>query len=226
MNVLVIASHPDDEVLGCGGTIARHAARGDSVRILILGEGATARFSSENDIVSGATNELEKQARESAARLGVEEISFCGLPDNRFDSLDLLDVVKHIEAAVVGFAPEVVYTQSGGDLNIDHSVTFRATLTAVRPMQTCPVKELYSYEIPSSTEWAFGQIAPAFSGDYFVDVADFMEQKLSALEVYDGELHDFPHPRSSEGVETLAKVRGMSVGMLAAEAFFTIFRKV
>lgn len=222
MNVLIIAAHPDDEVLGCGGTIARHAADGDTVRILILGEGATSRDGEQGFLTTKA---LEENARQVASFLGAQSVDFGRFPDNRFDSIDLLDLVKSIEAVVGKFEPEILYTQSGGDLNIDHAMTYRATLTAVRPMEGCPIRSLYTYEVNSSTEWSFGHFTPAFRPDYFVDVSGVIDRKVQALTMYDSEIRAFPHPRSERGLRVLAERRGMCVGMKAAEAFQTVFCK-
>jgi LmbE family N-acetylglucosaminyl deacetylase len=219
MNVLVIASHPDDEVLGCGGTIARLAAEGHAVDIAILGEGITARY----DEREKAETELLRIHRERAQRaghvLGARAVHLFDLPDNRFDSIPLLDVVKKIEGLLERLRPEVVYTQHGGDLNVDHVITYRATLTATRPMAGGFVKAVYAYEVGSSTEWAFQRFAPVFHPNLFVDVSATLPQKLDAMAVYESEARAFPHPRSREALEAAARRWGSVAGLLAAEAF-------
>lgn len=218
--VLVVVAHPDDEVLGCGGTIARHSERGDTVHILILAEGVTAR-DAERD-AGGRADEIEtlrESARTAAATLGAEPPRFAGLPDNRLDSLDLLDVVKLVEAAITDIQPGIVYTHHGGDLNIDHRIVHQAVLTACRPLPAVPVRAVYAFETVSSTEWAGPSLESAFRPARFVDITAHLDAKIKALECYAEEMRPFPHARSLESVTALARLRGASAGMAAAEAF-------
>src|SRR5262249_18352626 len=150
MSVLVLAAHPDDEVLGCGGTIARLSRDGQEVFVAILGEGMTSRYARQEAADRTQLAALGERSRQVGRILGAREVYSFGLPDNRFDTVPLLDVVKIIEQLIQDLRPEVVYTQHGGDLNVDHSVTFRATLTATRPMSGGPVKAVYAYEVASS----------------------------------------------------------------------------
>jgi LmbE family N-acetylglucosaminyl deacetylase len=219
MTQLVIAAHPDDEVLGCGGAIARAAAAGDDVYICILGEGITSRFAGRNDADPELIRALHARSREAGRLLGAREVFLHGLPDNRFDTVALLDVVKIIEQHVNELRPSVVYTQHGGDLNIDHLVTYRATLTATRPMQSTPVKAVYAYEVASSTEWAFQRFSPPFHPGLFVDIHETLERKIAAMQIYESETRAFPHPRSPEALRALARRWGTVVGVPAAEAF-------
>ncbi|MFN0138109.1 MAG: PIG-L deacetylase family protein [Phycisphaerae bacterium] len=219
MNVLVIAAHPDDEVLGCGGTIARLSQQAERVHIAILGEGVTSRFAKREDADVTAIAELRNRAKRVAAHLGAASLEMFGLPDNRFDSVPLLDIVKIIEGLVERHRPEVVFTQHGGDLNIDHVQTFRATLTATRPLQGCPVRRVYAYEVPSSTEWAFQQFEPRLQPSVFVDVSETLDRKIAGMQMYDGETREFPHPRSPEALRSVATRWGTVVGCRAAEAF-------
>jgi LmbE family N-acetylglucosaminyl deacetylase len=219
-NILVIAAHPDDEVLGCGGTIAKLAADGDRVEILILGEGATSRNGSDDSEVQ----RLQDDARKAASVLGAANVRFASLPDNRFDTVPLLDVVQQIEAVVAEVKPDVVFTQHGGDLNVDHQITFRAVMTALRPMEGQGIRALYAYEVASSTEWAFQKFDPVFRPNYFVNIDGFFEQKILAMEAYGGEIRPAPHPRSPEVLQALAVTRGAAVGLKAAEAFEIIWR--
>lgn len=224
MNVLIVAAHPDDEVLGCGGTIARLSSEGHCVNVLILGEGITSRI--EEGPVEEKLKELNIQAKEVGAHLGVENVILASFPDNRFDTVALLDIIQCIESTIHCVKPDVVYTQAGGDLNSDHQLTFKATMTAVRPMEGSKVRALYAYEVASSTEWAFGQFEPRFLPSRFVDISDFLEKKLTAMRVYEGELRDFPHPRSIEALRANAEKWGAVSGMRAAEAFQIIFERV
>jgi LmbE family N-acetylglucosaminyl deacetylase len=220
--VLVVAAHPDDEVLGAGGTIAKLAAAGRRVEILILGEGATSRFDQRTSADPALASALTEAARRAAARLGTAHVSFLGLPDNRFDSLPLLDVIKPIEALIAKVNPEIVFTHHGGDLNVDHVVAHRAVLTATRPVPGSGVRAVYAFEVPSATEWAFQQFTPAFTPNVFVDIETTLSAKLAAMAEYETESRPFPHPRSPEIITALARVRGSAMGVAAAEAFALI----
>jgi LmbE family N-acetylglucosaminyl deacetylase len=219
--VLVVAAHPDDEVLGVGGTLARHAAEGATVDVLIMAEGATSRDPSRN--VSARAQELHA-LREAAGRaaqiLGIRAPRFGGLSDNRMDSGDFLDVVKLIEAVVSDVQPEIVYVHHAHDLNIDHQITHRAVLTACRPLPGSKVSTIYAFETVSSTEWAVagGQFEPT----HFVDIEQQLERKLAALGAYGSEMRPVPHARSLENVRAQARLRGSSVGLTAAEAFVLV----
>ncbi|MEE1254977.1 MAG: PIG-L family deacetylase, partial [Lachnospiraceae bacterium] len=168
--VLVVAAHPDDEILGVGGTAAKHAACGDEVYAIILGEGQTSRGEKREDISQEVVKELHQNTMESAKAIGYKDVFFADFPDNRFDQVDLLDIVKEVEKKVRELRPEIIYTHYSGDLNIDHQYTARAVLTATRPIgKDYPVKEIYAFETLSSTEWNFdysGQ--PAFSPNVYV----------------------------------------------------------
>jgi len=219
MNVLVVAAHPDDEVLGCGGTIARLSQDGHEVHIAILGEGITSRYAQREEADQAGVKTLHEQSARAAELLGASRPSMFSLPDNRFDSVPLLEVVKIIEGVIDKVNPQVVYTQHGGDLNIDHSIVYRATLTATRPLAGSPVKDLYAFEVASSSEWAFHQFAPAFHPNVFVDISRTLEQKVRALQCYEDETRPFPHPRSPEALRVIAQRWGSVSGLPAAEAF-------
>jgi LmbE family N-acetylglucosaminyl deacetylase len=219
MKVLICAAHPDDEVLGCGGTIARLAGEGHDVYIAILGEGITARFSKRDEADADLIKTLHAASREAARLLGAKDVFMYNLPDNRFDTVPLLDVVKIIEELIERLEPEIVYTQHGGDLNVDHATVFRATLAATRPLDSSGVKELYAFEVPSATEWAFQQFAPVFHPNVFVDISATLETKILAMKCYDKEMRPFPHPRSAEGLRAVAQRAGTVAGLHAAESF-------
>jgi LmbE family N-acetylglucosaminyl deacetylase len=218
MNVLVVAAHPDDEVLGCGATIARHVRAGDTVYVLIVAEGATSRDAQRDAAArAGEIARLRAAAEVAARTLGVASVSYGGLPDNRLDTVPLLDVVKLIESHIQAQRPAVIYTHQAGDLNVDHGIVHRAVTTACRPLPGNAIERLCFFEVPSSTEWAIGG-AP-FAPNYFVEVTDTLALKLKALQAYAGELRPWPHPRSLAAVEHLARWRGASAGLEAAEAF-------
>ena len=219
MNVLVVAAHPDDEVLGCGGTIARLSEAGHGVHIAVLGEGVTSRYDTREEAAASELERLRAASRAAADVLGARSIEHGDLPDNRFDRVPLLEIAKRIERLVERHRPEVVYTQHGGDLNLDHALVFRATLIATRPMAGSPVRRLYAYEVASSTEWAFGRFAPTFRPNVFVRIQAFLERKIAAMQYHETEARPFPHPRSPEALRALARHWGSVSGLGAAEAF-------
>ncbi len=219
--VLIVAAHPDDEILGVGATVAKRATQGDTVRALILGEGQTSRWESRGEAPEGAVTDLHRHTLAAAACIGYEQVSFADFPDNRFDHVDLLDLVKHVEGVIREFSPEVLYTHHGGDLNIDHQRTSQAVLTAARPIGNSPVKEIYAFETLSSTEWNFSYTQP-FCPSVFEAVEPFMQTKLDAMRCYGSELCEFPHPRSLEGIQISARKYGSIIGREFAEAFMLL----
>jgi LmbE family N-acetylglucosaminyl deacetylase len=217
---LVIAAHPDDEVLGCGGTMARLAAEGWAVHVLIVAEGATSRDRSrDRGARLGELSELAQAALAANARLGVTSVTLGDLPDNRMDSLELLDVVKTVEEAVDRHRPALVLTHHAGDLNIDHRILHDAVVTACRPLPGCPVRELLFFEVASSTEWRPAVSAPAFAPQVSYDISEHLLAQQEALSLYGSEMRAFPHARSIEALVALARWRGASCGVAAAEAF-------
>jgi LmbE family N-acetylglucosaminyl deacetylase len=219
LRVLVVAAHPDDEVLGCGGTIAWHADQGHEVAIHIMAEGATSRTDVPDRLAMAAELEgLRRSAREAAALLGAS-ISFGGYADNRMDSVDLLDVIKSVERVIAEFRPERIYTHHSGDVNIDHSIVHHAVVTACRPVPRHSVRSLLFFETPSSTEWQPAPSGAVFAPNWFVSIETTIEKKLDALKAYESEMREFPHPRSLVAIEHLARWRGASAGVNAAEAF-------
>ncbi|MHA1564725.1 MAG: PIG-L deacetylase family protein [Alphaproteobacteria bacterium] len=212
-SIAVVAAHPDDEVLGFGGAIARHTDAGDRVCVLILATGLAARGDADHQ----ALQQLRDQAQAAAKILGVQQLTFAGLPDNRMDTVPLLDVVKQVEDFLEDSAATVVYTHDHRDLNIDHAICARAVLTACRPLPGATVTHLYAGEILSSSEYA--DPADRFSPTSYLDIGDQLERKCAALACYTGELRDWPHPRSLQAVRVLAQKRGGEAGLAAAEAF-------
>lgn len=217
--VLVIAAHPDDEILGCGGTIASHIHRGDLVDVAILGEGLSARGNPGQYQLTPEKEALEKAAIEANRILGVTSIHRHQFPDNRLDSVDLIDVAKVVEDLIKKVNPNVVYTHHYGDLNVDHRMISQAVLTACRPMPGSNIETVLFFEIASSTEWQAQTAGFAFHPNWFTDISHTLEKKLKALSAYSSEMRPWPHARSIEALEHMARFRGSQVGLIAAEAF-------
>jgi LmbE family N-acetylglucosaminyl deacetylase len=208
--VLVVVAHPDDEVLGCGATIAKHTKNGDKVQVIFLADGFSSRLNDDN---------RDKPAKQVAKILNYNQPVFLNFPDNQLDTIPLLEVVKKIEKIVEGFQPDIIYTHNFGDLNIDHQITHKAVMTACRPQPDFCVKEIYSFEVFSATHWQSQSMGDLFNPNYFIDVTDFMEQKMEALKHYDEEMREYPHARSYKAIKYLAIYRGSTVGVKYAEAF-------
>jgi LmbE family N-acetylglucosaminyl deacetylase len=217
--VLVIAAHPDDEVLGCGGTIARLSKQGVAVHVVILANGLTSRPGFPADQADRLLSEHHDRARRAGALLGARSVSLLGLPDQQMDTLPLLDITQSIEREIARLQPDTIFTQHGGDLNSDHALTYRATLTATRPMAGSVVRRVYAYEVASSTEWAFSRFAPVFHPNVFFDITASLDQKLAAMQIYESEVRSFPHPRSFQALHAAAQRWGSVAGLTAAEAF-------
>lgn len=218
--VLVIAAHPDDEVLGCGGAIARHTALGDQVHVLFMADGETSRHVSDADVLVDVSESKRREAAQGALNvLGVGERIFLDWPDNRLDTIPMLDLVQSIEPVIMRLRPDIIYTHFEGDLNIDHQQTARAVFTACRPQPEFSVTKIICFEVLSSTEWNPTQ---HFTPNYWVDVSDYLSVKEEALSFYDTEMRDYPHSRSYQNVRQLAGVRGATIGAEYAEAFMIV----
>ena len=218
--ILVIAAHPDDEVLGCGGAIAKHSDCGDEVHIVIMAEGLTSRdVKRKVEIRLGELENLHQSSKTAAKILGASSLKIFDFPDNRMDSLDLLDVVKKIEEVIREIKPDIIYTHHIGDVNIDHQITHRAVMTACRPLPGNNVQTILFFETPSSTEWQTDESAIKFFPNWFIDINKYMNRKMQALKCYESEMRAYPHPRSYDSVILLAKYRGTTVGMNYVEAF-------
>jgi LmbE family N-acetylglucosaminyl deacetylase len=216
MKVLLVAAHPDDEVLGPGGTVTRHVAEGDEVTILILADHGSVRYDEER------MREVRRAARAASSRMGVSEVRFGELEDQKLDVLPILEVTQRVEAMLQEVQPEIVYTHHRGDINRDHTVVHEATLTAARPYSAPFVRRVLCYETPSATEWAGPYPESAFVPNLFVDISDHLEAKLQAMAEYPSELREAPHPRSLEALRSHAAHWGSVIGVTAAEPFMLV----
>jgi len=217
--ILVVAAHPDDEVLGCGGTISRHVDNGDEVHVVFMSDGVSSREIKEYD---DEIQYRKESAVSSSGILGVESVIFLGFPDNRMDTLAMLDIVKQLEEVFNNIKPSVVYTHFYGDLNIDHRITYQAVMTVCRPLPGQTVKEIYIFEIPSSTGWLSQSQESTFCPNRFIDISNMIDRKMKALNAYKKEMCKFPHFRSTKGIKLMAQLRGVSVGISAAESFMVV----
>lgn len=215
--VLVVAAHADDEALGCGGTIARHVAEGDTVHLVLMADGVKSRVGTDDTALA----ERDAAADQAHGILGIHSVQRLGFPDNRMDSLPLLDIVQALEPVIARIAPQVIYTHHHGDLNIDHRIAHQAVMTACRPVPGSSVCEIYAFEVLSSTEWSTPLSNP-FIPNTFVDISAYLDTKQLALEAYVDEMRSVPHSRSIEHAMLLAQHRGHSVGFEGAEGFVLI----
>ena len=212
----MIAAHSDDEALGCAGTMAKHVAAGDEVHVVFMTDGVGSRNTVENK-----SGERRKSAELVAKILGVSSMVNFDFPDNKMDSIPLFDIVQVIAEVIEKIQPCVVYTHHVGDLNIDHQITHKAVMTACRPQPGFCVKEIYAFEVLSSTEWQTCDVHP-FLPNKFVDVSEYMKVKEKALYTYSDEMRAAPHSRSVENIVRLNQFRGNCVGYQYAEAFSVI----
>ena len=216
--VLIIAAHPDDDILGCGGYISKNNNKGEVFKVIFLAEGSTCRFSSKDEVA--ALNEViyrNNLAKKSLESLNISDYEFFNLPCGRLDQIDIIEINKIIENVVKEYKPSIIFTHSDSDVNNDHRIIFNSTLMATRPTQGSSVETIYSYEVLSSTEWSFVR---SFSPNVFIELTeDDIENKWLALSHYVTEIKSYPFPRSKIGVEVLAKYRGMQSGFCYAEAF-------
>ena len=214
--VLIVAAHPDDEVLGCGGTIAKHINKGDKVHVVFMTNGVGSRNTSSKEI-----QERQQAAKNAANILGVSSTQQFDFPDNKMDTVALLDVVQLIEEVIEKLQPEIIYTHHAGDLNIDHQITHKAVITACRPQPDFCVKEIYAFEVLSSTEWQTPGVLH-FSPNVYIDITKFIDIKKKTLKIYSEEMRQPPHSRSVDNVLRINALRGNSIGVNYAEAFILL----
>ena len=214
---LVVAAHPDDEVLAMGGILARARDTGVEVAVQFLGEGISARFNPEdfgNDVYEKAMKTRMDGAKAALGLLGINKVRYENQYCCRFDRLDILDLVKLVERQIVDFNPTHIFTHNPVEVNVDHRITYRVVETATRPKPGLALREVYSFEIPCSGNWTFDE---SFKPNLYVDVKEVWDQKIAAWNCYEGEGREFPFPRSVKGLETMAQYRGMQAGLEYAE---------
>lgn len=220
--ILVVVAHPDDELLGLGASMHKLINEQNcKIRVLILGEGITSR--GENRDVKLWENELiihQKNIESARKIIGYETVKTYNFPDNRFDTVPILDIIKVIEKEKNDFNPEIIFTHHGGDVNIDHQRTFEAVITATRPMEHEMVNTIICFETPSGTEWRASTDPRHFIPNMFIEVSKKnLQAKIKGMECYKFEKRKYPHPRSPKSLEILAQQRGIIVGKNYAEAF-------
>ena len=216
MNVVVVAAHPDDEILGAGATLAKHARAGDAVHAVVLAEGATSRYE------TGMKESLHESGERAARAIGFASIRFESLPDQRLDTVPLIEVTQRIEKILEPLDPAIVYTHFGGDVNLDHGVVARAVWTACRPYRFAGLRRVAAFETPSSTEWGAPNEGGGFRPNLYVDVAATLDAKIAAIECYESELRPYPHPRSARALRERAAYWGSVAGRTAVEAFMIL----
>jgi len=232
MKVLVVAAHPDDEVLGMGGTIKKLTKSGNDVKIIFMATGITSRRSADyknsdsykvdQDVIETMEKQIKKlrgDAKRASKIMGVKDVEFEEFPDNEMDVISNLQITKRIEKTIKNYKPDTIFTHSQHDINVDHRALYEATITATRPARSSSVKEVISFEVPSSTEWYFPS---RFSPNIFVDISKELPFKLKALKEYKTEIEKFPHPRSVKALEIISKRWGTVSSFYAAEAFYLV----
>lgn len=215
-HILIVAAHPDDEILGVGGTIARHVSQGDEVVISIAADNGSARYDDEK------IQFVRHCCKEASHRLGVRDVRLGSFADQRLDVVPILEITQWLEGILDNVRPQVIYTHHRGDINRDHQLIHEATLTAVRPYAAPYVERVLCFESPSATEWSGPYCETAFIPNVFVDITGHLEIKLEAVLEYKTELRPFPHPRSVETLRARAALWGSVIGVAAAEPFVLV----
>lgn len=214
--ILVIAPHPDDEVLGCGGTIAKHNLNGDEVYLCIVTKAYPPEWSEDE------VEERKKEVFKAGESLGIKQVYFLDLPTVKLDTIPQKELNNLIAQVIDKVKPQIIYIPHKGDVNKDHQIVFDATMVAIRPKPDLLIEKVLSYETLSETGWAAPFPESAFIPNVWVDISGVVETKLKAMSEYKSELKEFPHPRSLEAISAVAKMRGATVGVEAAEAFMLV----
>lgn len=220
--VLIIAAHPDDEVLGVGGTIAKYTSRGIEVSLLIVTDGSTAQYR-DNPNLNNIIEEKKQETRQAADILGIKNIYYGDLPDMMLDTVSHIKINKVIENIINEVKPTIVYTHFYGDVNKDHQIVYESTLVACRPIKDQIVKKLFLYSVPSSTEWNIQMPHMAFIPNWYENIEEvYAEKKYIAMECYKEELREYPHPRSIKYLRNTDISEGNKVGRQAIESFMLV----
>lgn len=211
--ILIVAAHPDDEILGCGGTILKLKEKND-INVIFMTNGVSAR----------GKNKISEKRRKNACLklfkyLNIPKPEFFNFPDNQLDRAPLLKIIKKIEKRINLYKPDTIFTHYSNCLNIDHRKTFEAVNTACRPINKISVKKILSFEIPSSTDWALFH-GKNFQPNYYIDISKFLNEKINLIKFYKDELRNYPHSRSVKSIKSLASYRGVSSGVKYAEGFY------
>ena len=220
--ILVIAAHPDDEFLGCGATLLSLKKQGFKIKPLFLADGESSRLLKKKKI-NKLIQDRETQARNLAKKCNFLSPIFSRFPDNKLDTVPLLEIIKSIEKEIIKFKPEIIFTHFENDLNIDHQLVNKAVLTATRPLSKTFVNKIYCFETPSSTEFNYTRKQKKlFNPNLFIDVSSFINLKIKLLKIYKNEIRSWPHPRSLKAIKNLAAYRGSQIGVKFAEAFVVL----
>lgn len=219
MKILIIAPHPDDEILGCGGVIAKYIKEGNEVKVMVMTKGTDDLYSEK------AIDEVRQEALNSHNYLGVSETVFCDFPAPVLDQVPSYKISMEISRVIRSYGPQIVYIPHRGDIHKDHRMIFESALVSMRPINDCSVREIYAYETLSETEWAAPFGDDVFIPNVFVDIGNFLELKKEAMKYFKSQLKSFPSSRSLIAIDSLAKFRGATINVEAAEAFMLI-RKI
>mgnify|MGYP001188464319 CR=1 FL=1 len=219
--IMLVAAHPDDELLGSAGTLLFYKKKGYKIKIIFLSDGESSRNSSKKKI-NFLINQRKIQAIKVSKLCKFIEPAFAELPDNRLDTIPMLKIIRFIESEIKKFKPTIIITHNENDLNIDHKLTFNAVVTATRPSTKTFVKSIYCFETPSSTENNFSKIKVNFNPNLYFDISKFINKKIELLKIYKREMRPYPNSRSLEGIKVLAKYRGSQIGVKYAEAFYLL----
>lgn len=220
--VLVVAAHPDDEVLGMGGTIAKLSARGVDIAVLIVTDGSSSQYRDDPNL-EGILKQKEEETKRSAEILGISKVFYGGLPDMRLDTVPHIEINRAIETVIEQYQPCCVYTHFSGDVNKDHRLVYESTLIACRPTEAQSVKRMLAYSVPSSTEWNAQINSNVFMPTWYEDIHGvYAEKKYAAMNCYQTELRAYPHPRSIEYLRNADIAEGNRVGLRAAESFMLL----
>ncbi|MEG0075285.1 MAG: PIG-L deacetylase family protein [Eubacterium sp.] len=215
MKILIIAAHPDDEVYGMGGTIAKLNRAGNEIYVLIVTEGCSTQYVGNKDIIL----KKQKEAQIAGEILGIKAVMFSNLPDMKLDTVSHVAVNQVIEDAIRKIKPAIVYTHHRGDVNKDHRIVYESTMVAVRPIYTQCVKKILCYAVPSSSEWNADLVETTFHPTVFEEIDPFYGLKQRAIESYGTEIRAFPHPRSLKYVDIFDRAMGLKVGLKRSEGF-------